>query len=120
MEGFLYEICAILSISAISSGVRDHELAATLAETCPADVAPAITEARAGWARRRAKASSRMVCPRCSAKLMSASTTSRLCSENTRACCSAEVVVRRVPLRWSAPRRYLPVSRPLYSGKYGR
>ena len=86
--------------------------AATFARTCSGFVAPEMTELTAGIASRPPTATSSIAMPRSSAKLCSASARSHRPSGISRPASRPSVA--------SSPRRYLPVSRPLASGKYGR
>ena len=102
----------ILSSSASSSPVGSHSPAAALARICSAEVAPAITEAQPGCAARPPMAISRMETPRSAPQSMSASTVSSF-SSVTR--CDRVAIL--LPTGSSLPRRTLPVSIPLASGK---
>src|SRR5690242_11474445 len=98
-----------------SSAVGSQSPAAALARTCSGRVAPAITEPTAGSAPRPAIATSSNVRPRSAANRSSASTAS-----NERSEIAAPRAASLVPSGGGSPRRYLPVSNPFASGKYGR
>src|SRR5438874_1462675 len=99
--------------SSSSSGESSQSAAAALARTCSGFVAPAITEATAGCDASPAIASSSRECPWSDANSSSASTWSNASSV------SRSEPSSRDPAGGGSPRRYLPVSSPLASGKKG-
>ena len=107
------------SIATRSSASSRQSAAPALARTCSGDVAPAITDAIAGRPTSQANASSSRVWSRSAANASSRSTTSNWRSESAFARRSSGTPARRVPGGGGSPRRYLPVSTPLASGKYG-
>src|SRR5215212_3495509 len=104
----------IESTSPSSPSARSQPPAAALLLACSGDVAPAITDATAGRLSNHEKASSSIVHLRDSENSISRSTTARFrCVSSL----SPLPESRRLPAGAAWPRRYLPVSRPLASGK---
>src|SRR5262249_243899 len=110
--------CVASSIAASTSGPGVQVPASTLALICSGDAAPAITEAAVGCAASPPIARCSSVTPASAATFSSASTLSKLRSLRKRGAIGLPLP-RRAPSGPSSPRLYLPVSRPLASGKYG-
>src|SRR5918998_332434 len=97
-----------------SSAESSQAAAATFASTCSGRIAPAITEGMPGCDASPAMASSSSVWPCSRANASNASTRSN--SSSVSWCARAAI---RVPSGGASPRRNLPLSAPLASGKYG-
>ena len=100
--------------SARSSSLGAQSPAATFCSTCSTLVAPAITDPTVGMAASPPIATWSSDTPRSPANSSIASMREKSACSNGSVCLAS-----RVPAGAASPRRYLPVSRPRASGKYG-
>ena len=100
--------------SARSSSLGAHSPAATFCSTWSTEVAPAITDPTVGSAASPPMATWSSETPRSAANFSIASRVSKSACSSGALCLAS-----RVPDGAASPRRYLPVSRPRASGKYG-
>ena len=98
--------------------LRGRAAARPVGSTCAGCGAPARTRGTGGWLASQPIARSTMLCPADSANASSLASVWKLPSVSTRSA-MPPAPARRVPSGAGSPWRYLPVRKPLASGKYG-